>query len=458
MEITFDDPHTDGPGDDRPRDDRGQNRKRWIAGVAAAMLVAAAGGAGYGIGRSVDADDAGAGAATAEPDAAAETTAALPDSEDDAGTTATTVVIDGDVGFGTASADAGTSISASGGMGWSSFGGQPVSPVFERVTGDGYTLRAALGEPWDEAYSVGEVGGWQPAPWCYESGQVRVALGGNGVIDVGSAPWYREPYQGRSVSTVSLGAVDGAPRWVVVVQTPPGTSSVGVRFDSGATDSTAPQNDIAVLSVPGSPPTEVDEGGSTYLVVSPPVFDVTFEGPDGATEVASSAIGSWDDPEFRASCEPPPPALPDPGEQPADPAAAEAAIVGAMTALYDSTVLLDEDVVHLDDATGVAEARDAVAEGSYSAEAASSVAVVEELVFTSPTEAWFRYRIDTDGVGLTNRYGIAIETGGVWKITRSTLCQDLAMAGGDCGGGWQSIRPPGADGMDGYGEEMVIQD
>ena len=129
-----------------------------------------------------------------------------------------------------------------------------------------------------------------------------------------------------------------------------------------------------------------------------------------------------------------------------------------MTALYDSSVLLDDDAVYLDDATGVGAARDQVAEGSYSTEATSSVAVVEELVFTSPNEAWFRYRIDTDGLGLTNRYGVAVLVDGAWKITRSTLCQDMAMAGGDCGGGWETIRPPGADDMHIEGREILIDD
>ena len=38
---------------------------------------------------------------------------------------------------------------------------------------------------------------------------------------------------------------------------------------------------------------------------------------------------------------------------------------------------------------------------------------------------------------------IAVLVDDVWKITRSTVCQDLSLAGGDCGGNWQSIYPPG---------------
>lgn len=449
MEITFDEPDGGEPGVARHE----SQRTRWIAGVGAAMLIAAAGGVGYGIGRSVAADDSTA------PAAAEEVPIAEPDTTDPP-PPITTVLLDGsastsDSDSGSGSADA--TMSSSGGVGWSIFGGQSMSPVFDRVTDDGYILRAHLGEPWDNSYGP-EIDGWQPPPWCYESAQIRVALGGNGVIDVGSVPWYREPYNGRAVSVVGLGVVDGAPRWVVVAQTPPGTTGVTVTFADGSTDTTSPQNDIAVLTVSSQMPAEVDEGGTPYLVNMPPAYEITFDGPTGTIAQDSDAVGNWQDPEFRASCEPPPPALPDAGEQPADPAAAEAEIVAAMTALYDSSVLLDDDAVYLDDATGVGAARDQVAEGSYSTEATSSVAVVEELVFTSPNEAWFRYRIDTDGLGLTNRYGVAVLVDGAWKITRSTLCQDMAMAGGDCGGGWETIRPPGADDMHIEGREILIDD
>ncbi len=71
-------------------------------------------------------------------------------------------------------------------------------------------------------------------------------------------------------------------------------------------------------------------------------------------------------------------------------------------------------------------------------------ATIDELVFTTPAEAWFRYSIDTPGNDFDNRYGIAVLVDGVWKITRATVCQDLSLAGGDCGGGWQTIYPPGA--------------
>jgi len=69
------------------------------------------------------------------------------------------------------------------------------------------------------------------------------------------------------------------------------------------------------------------------------------------------------------------------------------------------------------------------------------VPIIEELVFTTPDEAWFRYRIETAGIDLDNRYGMAVVVDGSWRITRDTLCQDLSMAGGDCGD-WQPVLLP----------------
>jgi hypothetical protein len=177
-----------------------------------------------------------------------------------------------------------------------------------------------------------------------------------------------------------------------------------------------------------------------------PSFQVVFEGGADPVAIDSDSAGIWNDPEFRASCTPPPPALPDAGDQPADAAAAEAEIRSAMSSLYGA---IDEGVdrsAFLDDPTGVAEAREQVQSGVYADDAASARATIVELVFTAPDEAWFRYSIDTDGNDFDNRYGVARQVDGIWKITRSTVCQDLSLAGGDCGDGWAPIHPTG-----GYG-------
>jgi hypothetical protein len=56
--------------------------------------------------------------------------------------------------------------------------------------------------------------------------------------------------------------------------------------------------------------------------------------------------------------------------------------------------------------------------------------------FLSPTEAAVRYAIllpDYSVPEFPNRIGRVVLIDGVWRITRDTLCADLALGGGDCG-------------------------
>ncbi len=140
--------------------------------------------------------------------------------------------------------------------------------------------------------------------------------------------------------------------------------------------------------------------------------------------------------EFRQECQPgPPPPLPLPpeGEQPLDPVAAEAQILDAYARALDRTVILsDEDPSSVDDITGIAEAAAEVDAGEMAEVAATAEHDVEELVFTAPDEAWFRYTITTTLGAITGQYGIARFNGSVWQITRDTICEDLQHAGGTC--------------------------
>ena len=414
------------------------------------MLIAAAGGVGYGIGREVDGDAAGTDDSTVEAGSVGAGDSSL--DEQPATTqaaveeTPTTLLaaaeeVDGER-EGALSDDAG--LWSSGAVGYAPFGTQPMETLFEHATDDRFLVRVQLGQTWPSEIDVDwGAGAWRPAPWCFESGQLRVSITGNGIVDVGGVPWYAEPFEKRSVSWVLLGGNDGNPQWVIVAQAPPDATNVRVVFADGSTDEVAPVGGIAALVAAAPPSTLVDEGGSTYWIEPSPAFEVTFEGGAAPVVIDSEGVGDWDDPEFRASCTPPPPALPEAGEQPADPTAAEAEIRALMASLYGAD---GEDVDRsalLDDATGVAEAREQVQAGGYAQDAANARATIDELVFTAPEEAWFRYSIDTPGNDFDARYGIAVTVDGVWKITRSTVCQDLMLAGGDCGGGWESIYPPG---------------
>jgi hypothetical protein len=451
MTIEFDELRSDNRSDD---DTPGRGRRRMIAAVGAVMLVAAAAGAGYGIGHNVDRDAVGSTSSDSGDDEAASTAeTAVPSTRplERSAEPATTEYLDdasstsletGDVDLGSVG---GATIGASGGPGYAGFGTQPMELLFERTTESGLQLRAQLGQIWDGDQQVDwGAGDWRPAPWCYESAQLRVSMTGNGIVDVGGVPWYAEAFRGRSVSWLLLGGNDGSPQWVVVVQAPVDTANVRVQFADGATDQAVPQGGLAVLTVPGQPSTPVTEDGYTYWMDPIPDFEVSFDGGAEPVTVGSDGVGNWNDPEFRRSCSPPPPALPEPGEQPADPVTAEAEIRTVVSSLYGvvATDQVGSDLI--DDPTGVAEAREQVQAGVYAEDAASATAAVEELVFTTPTEAWFRYSIDTAGNDFYDRYGMAVAVDGIWKVTRATVCQDLSLAGGDCGPGWEPIFPPDA--------------
>lgn len=125
--------------------------------------------------------------------------------------------------------------------------------------------------------------------------------------------------------------------------------------------------------------------------------------------------------------------LPAAGDQPADPAAAEAQIRERHALLVDRSVAgSDKPADLLDDNTGVQDATARVDTGQYRDAAASAVYAIDELVFTQPDEAWFRYNIDTSNGLFANRFGRATYNGTVWQITRATICQDLNLAAAPC--------------------------
>lgn len=437
--------------------DRGPNRRpkrRVVAVVGASMLVAAAGGVGFGLGRAADNDDALTPAAPPEtaPRTESPATMSVPrvasDDEPPVPGTETAETLTENADAGTASDEVGPDpVVVSGGGGWTMFEGEAMALLTERTTESGVTVRAHLGQLWEQDYGVeddfGGPDGWQPPSWCFESGQVRIALGGGeatgaSVIDVGSVGWWSEPFEGRAVSALTMGTVDANPYRVVFVQVPASVANVSVAFDDGATDSVAPTNGVALLVVPGASATASVDGW-----VGPPTdFEVQLVDATGDAMIVDGSRTTYNDPEFQRSCSPPPPELRAPGEQPEDSAADEETIVELMTAIYRDDS--EQNSNRFDDPTGIAEAREQVRAGDFEEAAANAEVIVEELVFTSPSEAWFRYRIETTTGTFSDRFGIAVQIDGTWKITRATICQDLSLAGGDCGGDVGPIIPPGS--------------
>jgi hypothetical protein len=420
---------------------RVRGRRRVATGVVAAMLVAGAGGAGFGLGRDAAGSDgqvvapAGSGAADDAADENADR------ATDDAGNVADDVGDDGQSEPANAVAEATAApvpadlpLGAPGTRSADAKFDATAMPAYElvseRVTASGITIRALRGESWysDEAI-VPDASGWSAPRWCFGDAELRIGLSGPGLIDVTGATWYSEMQGDVAVSASQAGWADGQPMGVVAVQASDGITEVAAT-SGDVSDRAAPTGGAVVLLLPG-----IDPYTDGYTVE---VTDAA--GPRTLTDAELNPSNS---PEWREACEPPPPALPEAGEQPADAAAAEAAVREVFATLFDTTVLREDKPDDLlDDDTGVDEAAESARSGDFGDAAASAVYTIEDFVFTSPTEAWFRYGIDTSMGHFGQRYGTASLIDGSWRIARAVICQDLAMAGAPCEPDVTPIYPP----------------
>ena len=302
--------------------------------------------------------------------------------------------------------------------------------VLERVTDSGITIRALRGESWySDEMAMPDANGWVAPRWCYGDAELRIGLSGPGLIDVTGATWFSELPAGVAVSATHAGWADGQPLGVIAVQVAEGITEV-TATSGDVTDRAAPVGGAVVLLLPG-----VDPYIDGYSV------DVTDA--SGARTLTEAELNPMNSAEWHEACEPPPPALPDAGEQPADAAAAEAAVRDVFATLFSSsTPFEDQPAGLLDDDTGVAAAIEVARNGDFADAVATAEYTIEDFVFTSPTEAWFRYSIATGTSYFGQRYGTAYLIDGSWRISRAVICQDLALAGAPCEPDPGPIYPP----------------
>lgn len=439
---------------------RHRARRRAGLGVAAAMLVAGAAGAGFGLGRAVTgaSDDqlstprlapaespnvSTSGGPSGSPSATAReateravqrATAERERAEADAQARAAEGGAFGSVTAGTVDDDA------------ADMAGYEVHPgyelVLDRTLESGLTVRVHRGQSYGGHWEP-DSNGWAPEPWCYDESEGRIAVAGDGVIDVS---WfaYRNGATRPIVHPVDLGWADGVDIRAFVIQSDAATEATVVG-PAGQTDTATAADGTLVVVLTGDGP--FDD------------YELTITTPDGPVVMGPGDGFPYGGPEWEADCHPPPPELPQPGEQPVDADAAEAEIRANVALVYDQTVDRQDKPDHLlDDWTGVAEAQAAVGEAGFADAAASAAHTVEELVFTSPTEAWFRYRLDTSAGAFTGRFGVVRFIDGNWSLVRATLCQDLALAGGTCADGRHFQVMPGSDVFEFPYDDVVYDD
>jgi hypothetical protein len=148
--------------------------------------------------------------------------------------------------------------------------------------------------------------------------------------------------------------------------------------------------------------------------------------------------------------------LPAAGVQPADPGNATAQIRQRHALLVDRSMSHGRQLGDLlDDDTGVQSAIAQMDTGPYADVAATATYSIDELVFTQPEEAWFRYTITTSASTYGDRFGRAVFNGTVWQITRATICQDLALAQSPCDPTPPTVEPPSTPEWDTAWQEWV---
>jgi hypothetical protein len=361
--------------------------------------------------------------------------------------------------------------------------GGPLEKLFFRTSADGVEIRAYRSAPTATDLPAPACGPGEPcpAPECSQTVTTEAMITGELSTDAavavatGSAGETSGDDPDLSVSSGSwgsFGVAEAAPaRWVIASVN---ESVVRVRatFPGGTVDEMEPVDGVAILASRVADP---DAAGATLegLAADGSVvkrIDVTpgFGGmatgssssssagvsadaraelrvessaggssssANARSSVSSSASGA---PDVAASCVSPPtpqppvaPTLPAPGDQPADPAAARDEIERVYTVALDGSVHDDAlKIATVEDGARLLATMQAAAQGPNGA---AAQARVDDITFTSPTEASVRFAIVVPGSttfeGMTGR---AVFTDGTWKVARETVCQTVSLAGAVC--------------------------
>lgn len=125
--------------------------------------------------------------------------------------------------------------------------------------------------------------------------------------------------------------------------------------------------------------------------------------------------------------------LPPAGTPPVDPASARDAITSAFTTAYDFSAAPARRRASVDDPGGLDAMVAAARSGPYASALRDVWVHINEIVFASPTEAAVLYDLVGDHVTYaTGRIGHVHLVDGHWKVTRATVCADLALTRTSC--------------------------
>lgn len=304
------------------------------------------------------------------------------------------------------------------------FGGDFV-PVIERTVGD-VRVRISETPPIDindqeplVEFEITETSGpdgvhFDPeppdsAPECEITIGTLISLDGRTIRDALAYPRYTDLFDEPTYAAYAMATMYQSPVVVVDVVAPGAVSVSATALDpvGQSTDASELSDGRAVLVLSAEPGVLNDQSDPADFI------EVTATMADGSTVAVSDAFSL-----AHQSCGPSP--LPAAGEQPSDPHATFAEVEASLQRLVDPDVPRDEKDALLDDWTGVGENVD------------SSEVVIEDHVFTSPTEVWFRYIVRTSDRDRSDLYGVANRVDGAWQFRRQMMCERLTVAGGAC--------------------------
>ena len=321
--------------------------------------------------------------------------------------------------------------------------------LFTRVTDDEVEVRVNASDD-DMMFGGGFPFNDDAPEWCVLDGTVSATA-----LTVDSIAQAQLPRTKEAPPTAGLtmgigGLVEEAPIAVVVAQVGDDVRQVRLRHASGANDTMEPVDGIVALAVSFPMPENQNGGFDPFGGVSQAVtLEVLRD--DGQTDTFSrddfwSGIPLWNDPVcmqaqgMPVATEAPAVAdleLPDAGPvQPLDPAVERGLIERSLTDLFENLWAKDTLFTLVDDASGIdIIMRDLM--GQFGRKFREMEPEIVDLVFFSPIEASFTYTSGFDPfgdgfIGAQPAYGRARLIDGVWRITRSTVCQELAKAGAGC--------------------------
>ena len=113
--------------------------------------------------------------------------------------------------------------------------------------------------------------------------------------------------------------------------------------------------------------------------------------------------------------------------------ASRAQIRTAFANVYTGVLPIADRMAFIDDPSGVEAVLTAISSGPAAPIALSSRVSVDRITFDSDASAIVRYTVMIDGSPpVAGRTGTATRNGEVWKVSRTTVCTDLAGIGAPC--------------------------